>query len=118
MTPDFKPSDVMFTTIPPLMDTMKNVESEGFAALMVETCKEMGDKWKSLEPRDIGTTIRKLLDAKQEPWHSLNTNPFFRPDIHRMIKGGFAEWAAEEGGPVQFTNKGYEALRKYVRKDK
>lgn len=114
-TVDFKPSDVsLLDSMPPLVDTMGRAEAEAAAALIVRTCQARGDAWQDVGPRAIGEVIRADLEAKREPFHSLNHNPFFRPDPSSLVKCGCAEWVGQPGGAVRFTAKGFEGLRRVV----
>src|SRR5574341_1966777 len=108
----FKPSQVFLNTVPPLVGTMKHSECEHAAALIVRVCQVRGDKWAPVSPRELGETITADLDAKVEPWVSLDKNPFFRPNFHALIEEGFARWSEAEGGPLEFTDKGIEARRR------
>lgn len=96
---------------------MGRVEREAAATLMVRACQLRGDAFAPLRPQDIGEAIRHDLNAELEPLKSLNTNPFWRPDFRDLVVHGFARWTTdEEHAPVEFTPKGFEALRKYERK--
>jgi hypothetical protein len=118
--PDFKPSDVdMEGSFPPFVDTFKKTEAEVCAALLVRTCLVKGDEWQALDWSDIASQIRADVAAKVEPIFSLATNPFAIPDVHRLIKDGYAEWRPEgQLRIVGFTEKGFEALRKWVRPER
>ncbi len=111
---DFKPSDVILVGIP-LTGTMGRAEAEAMATLLVRTCQVQGNAWQNVEPRAIGEVIQADLAAEREPLHSLNRNPFFRPDPHELVRRGFAEWAGGEGKSLRFTPAGLERLRKWVR---
>jgi len=93
---------------------MGHAESEHAAALIVLTRKHMGDTWGPIAPRDVGEAIKAELAAGNEPWKSLNRNPFFRPDFFELVQKGFAQWTEKEGGPLELTPKGIEALRRWV----
>lgn len=115
----FKPSDVdLLGSFPPLCATMGRTERELAAALLVRGCQARGDEWKAVPLRMLGEVIGEDLDAKREPLHSINRNPFCRPDMHDCVAKGFATWVGEPGTPeygVEFTEKGLEALRRWVR---
>lgn len=103
--------------IPPLVGTMRKTEAEIAAALIVRACHVRGDRWQPLRPDDLGTVIKADLEAKQEPWASLNTNPFCRPDFHKLIEFGFAAWVGEATPKaIEFTDKGLLALQRWVRR--
>lgn len=120
MADPFKPSQVFLNAVPPLTATMGRAEREHAAAMLVRVCQVLGDEWQSVEPVTLGRVIRDDLAAGVEPWKSLNTNPFFRPDFHDLVATGFAEWREKAPGtpggpPIAFTPKGIEALRRWVR---
>lgn len=112
---DFKPSQIAIDTPMPFTDTFKKSEAEVAAALIVIACAQrLGDAWMPVMPNTIGDLIRS--DPAVRKWLS---NPFVRPDVHRLIADGFAEWVGEkpERGDraVRFTDKGFEALRRWVK---
>lgn len=115
---EFRPSDVRLdTSFPPLCATMGRVEREAAATLMVRVCQLSGDRWLPVEPRAIGRTWRGDLEAGVEPLASLAGNPFWRPDFHDLVAKGFARFTTDdaEGGPIEFTDAGLDALRPHVR---
>lgn len=114
VTPKYKPSEVVLA-VPPLCGTMKKAEVEFAASIVVAACHHFGDKWQPLALKELGVAIRELLEAKAEPWNSLNTNPFFRPDIGALIESPFAEKG--DDGRLSFTMEGFEALKRWVRGD-
>lgn len=109
---DFKPSQVVLA-IPPLCGTMGKSEIEYAAALYICACRHFGDEWQPLPPEKIGEAINADLDAKKDPLHSLRDNPFFRPDLHAFVHSEFVNMEYEHG-PIEFTEAGYEAIRKWV----
>jgi hypothetical protein len=114
---DFKPSQVVII-VPPLVATMGRAESEHAATLLVLACATKGDTWGPIQPEEVGKAIHVALEERREPWHSLNRNPFFKPDFYELVSKGFARWTQEEGkGPIAFTDKGLERLRRWVRSD-
>ena len=117
MTPvvDFKPSDVnLCDSFPPLVGTMGRTEAELVAALLVRACQVHGDTWQDVAPSALGEVIRQDLEASREPFHSMNRDPFCRPDAHDLVRLGCAEWVGDPGGTLRFTQKGLDGLRKVV----
>ena len=112
MTVDFKPSNVVLG-IPPLCGTMKKAEIEFAATLYICACRHFGNKWQPLEPKLIGEAIRADLESGTEPLASLNHNPFFRPDMYAFVHSEYVHMT-EEHEPIEFTEAGFEALRKWV----
>ncbi len=111
---DYKPSDV-FLGAPPLVGTMEHSEVEHAAALLVRTCARHGDAWRDVPAKLVGQTIQADINEAIEPLFGMKDNPFFRPDYSKLIECGYAEWAGEEKGPIRFTDKGFEAMRRWVR---
>jgi hypothetical protein len=112
---DFKPTDVnLCDSFPPLVGTMGRTEAELAAALLVRACQVLGDAWQDVEVRALGAVIRDDLAAKREPFHSMNRNPFCRPDAYDLVQRGCAEWVGEPGQVLRFTPKGFDGLRKVV----
>jgi hypothetical protein len=110
---DFKPSDVnLCSSFPPLVGTMGRTEAECAAALLVRACQVLGDAWQDVETRTLGEVIKADLEAKREPVHSMNRNPFCRPDAYDLVKRGCAEWVGEPGKVLRFTPQGLDGLRK------
>jgi hypothetical protein len=116
--PTFKPSQVFLNTVPPLTGTMGRSEREHAAAILVRVCQVKGDAWQAVTPKILGEVLRADLAAQVEPWHSLNANPFFRPDFHELVDAGFARWGEDEGKPIELTELGIESLRRWVRASK
>lgn len=116
--PEFKPSQVdLDGSFPPLCDTFRKTEAEVCAAWLVRTCALDGDAWRPLTFVEVRDRMRADMDSKVDPWGALVLNPFARPDPHRLVGDGFAEWIGEEETErqVQFTAAGFDALRKWVR---
>jgi hypothetical protein len=115
-TPSFKPSEVFLITFPPLVGTMGKAEVEAAASMLVRVCQVDGNEWKPCSPQEVGLTLKADIDNKVEPWTSLNRNPFFRPDFHELVALGFARFTTEdEHAPIEFTEQGLEAMRRWVR---
>lgn len=101
---EIKPSEVRLH-VPPLVGTLGRSEYEHAAALIVRTCQVNGDAWAAVTPQQIGKAITEDLDGKVEPLHSLNRNPFFRPDIRGLVAAGHARFVGDGPtlGPVELT---------------
>jgi len=114
---DFLPSQV-YLGVPPLVGTMRKSEIEGAAALVIATCAVNGDAWQAVTPKLIGELLRGALEAKTEPWASLNRNPFFRPDIRALAASEYGRWTSEteDPSPIELTKKGLFALSRWVRR--
>lgn len=114
----FKPSDVSLTlSFPPLCNAMGKAEREHAATLIVRCCQLNGDTWQPCTPRQLGEAIRHDLDEKIDPLHSLNTNPFFRPDFRELAASGYARFVGDpdlKNIPIELTQKGLESLVLYV----
>ena len=107
----FKPSDVnLCASFPPLVATMGRTEAEIAAALLVRVCQVNGDTWQDIDVVLLSTVIKSDLEAKREPFASLNRNPFCRPDVHDLVKRGFAEWVGDPGQTLRFTQQGLDVL--------
>ncbi len=115
MTVCFKPSDVsLYDSFPPLAGTLGKTEAELAATLLVRASQVHGDVWQDIHVRMLGEVIRADLGAKREPLHSMNRNPFCRPDVWQLVKLGCAEWVGEPGKVLRFTEKGLDGLYKAV----
>jgi hypothetical protein len=114
----FKPSDVSLThSFPPLVGTMDKTEAENAALLIIRALVRNGDEWKPITPKEMGLSIDLDLKEKCEPLTALSRNPFFNPDFSRLVADGFARWLGEPKShncPLEFTEKGIEALRSHV----
>lgn len=54
--------------------------------------------------------------GKSEPLASLVRNPFFRPDVHELVRLSFADWEGAPGeSPVTLTASGLGALARHIR---
>lgn len=109
---DFKPSQVELQAL--LGDTMGRCEREIAALLMVRTLQVNGDTWSSVDALHIKTTVQADIEAKTEPVYSLHFAPIM-PDFWDMVAHGYARFTERlAGGPIEFTDKGLEALRRWV----
>ncbi len=113
----FKPSEV-YIGMPPLTASLKSSENEHAAALFVVALKKREDIWRAIKLSEIGEIIYEMITKKEEPAHSFLTNPFFNPDFRRLVKDGFARFLGDpdiKGCSVEFTTKGIEGMRKWIR---
>jgi hypothetical protein len=111
--PTFKPSQVFLNAVPPLVGTMGKTEAEVAAALLVRACHVRGDAWAPVRAEEMGRVLSADLEAKTEPWASLDRNPFCKPNFDILVERGFAEFS--DGRRVlALTEKGIEALRRWV----
>lgn len=111
---DFKPSQVMLAAIP-LVDTMHKAEVEFAAALVVRVCQVQGDSWQAVGFDDVAKALTADVEAGTPPFAKLVNCPVFRPDVWRLVTDGYARWTDHEGGAVEFTDKGFDAIRKHVK---
>jgi hypothetical protein len=120
----FKPSQVdLFGSFPPLVGTFDKTEAEVMAAFMCRAMGANGDEWRAIEWREIATVLKSDIAAGADGaagglpglMTALLGNPFARPDVHALVKGGFVAWVGAEGGPVEFTDLGFARLEKWVR---
>lgn len=110
----FKPSQVAVVGVP-FVATFGNSETEWAAAIIVRACEFHGDRWQALKWSQIQEALRADVTNKREPFVKLLENPFFRPDVHKLIAGGFARWTNGVNSTVEFTDAGLERLTKWVR---
>lgn len=109
--PDFRPSDVVLHS-PPLVAAMGKTQAEHAAAILVLHCRASGDEWRPVPLAALPEFVRAEAGAGREPLASLCRNLLFRPDVHELVSGGYAEWT---GGAIAFTAAGFEALSRHVR---
>ena len=112
---NFKPSDVVLCAPLPLIDTFERAVAEHAAAMIVRALARSKNEWRVITPQEVGAEIKADIEEDKEPFASLNKNPFFRSDFFMLVKLGYAEWENVEGKALKFTDKGIEALRKWVR---
>lgn len=96
------------------------MERECAAALIVRTLQVNGDTWRPVGWPEIEQVFKADIEANREPWVLLVRNPFFRPDVHDLVKPQidkdtgetfyYARWTEIEGGTVELTQRGIEAL--------
>lgn len=116
-TPDFKPSDVVLHPGAPLVATFGKAEREQAAALIVLALAELGDEWRSITNKEIMDTFETKARAGESPAFDYARNPFFRPAPSELAAEGFIRrtGAGDEGGTIEFTEKGIEAMRRWAR---
>lgn len=103
---DFKPHDVVISVPCPLAGTMGRVEVEFAASMIVRGLQENGNDWKPIAWPDIARVLRADIASRRDPFFSLCTNPFLRPDVDDLIKRGFGRWVVERPqSVVEFTAK-------------
>jgi hypothetical protein len=121
-----KPSQV-FTNLKgamPFTDCFGRAEREIMAALYVEACKERGDTWLRLMPRDIGDMMMQLANPKRDPiYHRVIEKPptwilaiqylNLTPDMPGLVKEGF--FTMTDDNSVEPTDKFFEAVKPYTR---
>jgi hypothetical protein len=128
MVPDYKPSDVDLLTsgFPPLLATFDKTEAECMGALICRALAVLGDEWRPIgwteivgvAKADIGaaaftsTGVYTLPDLIRD----ICRNPLANPNPHDLVGRGFAEWTDAPGGLLAFTERGFDRLRKWVRK--
>ena len=113
---NFKPSQVTIKA-PFFVSTFQRLEAEFAAALIVRTCHVLGDEWQAVTPRQIGEVVKNDLDAKREPWKSIERHPFYaNPDFNTLLKNGWTELVGEyhAHAPMRFTQAGLDRLAKWV----
>lgn len=97
--------------VPPLVGKFGKSEAEHAAALIILVCKAE-NAWRPVFPREIGVMMRDT------PLHMelgrLFSNPFFRPDVHRLVADGWARWVGDsgdgDGRAVELTPAAIEKL--------
>lgn len=110
----FKPSDVSIHPIP-LCGTMGHCEAEVAAAMTVRACEVHGNEWRAVSREEIIYSMAVDLEMERAPFASILRNPFLRPDLSDLVKRGFAVWVGEGEIHIQFTDKGLEALKRWVK---
>jgi hypothetical protein len=110
----YKPSQVVLYA-PPLVGTMHKAESEFGAAMIVRALAKRGDEWRPIPSAEVFEVAREDDKSDDPIWSKLYKNPFFKPDVHKLIADGYARWVEVETQTVEFTEKGFEAMRKWVR---
>lgn len=105
-----KPSDIRLGA-PPLVGTFGVAEAEAAGALMVRTCQVLGDQFQAVHFAQVMKVWDADVEASRPPFAALRANPFFRPFAYELVRRGFARWTDKEGGPLEFTAKGIDALK-------
>ena len=113
---DYKPSQVVLTPIP-LGDTMGRAEVEYAAALLVRVCHARGDRWQPVTWDMVRAVLRDDVTAKRAPFADLVASRIiYRPDVFALVNRGYASSpSGPADGYVEFTEKGFAALRRWVR---
>lgn len=110
--PDFRPRQVRLEGWP-FGDTFGRLESEAAATVIVRVLQHLGDTWMPVYPEEIRRLLWHDMQHKVEPIYSLAGNPFWRADYQELADSGYA--VIHDDGSVEFTLRGIEQLRKYVR---
>lgn len=95
-----KPSEIHLS-VPPLHGTLGKAELEAAAACIVRACQFHGDEWKPIDAPMIGVALRSDVATLKEPFASLVSNPFWRPDVWLLVERRFARWTDQPGGPCE-----------------
>jgi hypothetical protein len=81
------------------------------AAIMIRACVRNGDAWQPLTPKMLSESLGE--DLKDEPWKTLNRNPFCKADFRDLVKAGYATFDGDPdagGTPIRFTQAAIEAF--------
>jgi hypothetical protein len=114
VTVKFLPSQVVLVP-PPLCGTMESAEREYAAALIVRACQVLGDTWRPVGAVELAEIIKADIEQGREPLTSLNRNPFFRPNYHKLADGKYGRWTGAPGeSAIELTEKGIDALERWV----
>lgn len=105
-----KPSEILLR-VPPLHDVFRKAEAEAAAACIVRACQFHGDEWKPVSAKDIAEVLKSDIASKTEPFASLVTNPFFRPDVWMLIERGYARWTGEAGGHCELLPHAIDIIK-------
>ena len=111
--PAFKPSDVHL--LRQFVNTFQHAEAEACAVLLVRTLVQNGDAWGPVTMQAAVAVAEADVAAKTRPLYEIFTCPVGQPDPFDLVKRGFARWVDKSGGPIEFTEAGFEGLRKWVR---
>ncbi len=112
---DFRPSEVALFTPLPLVGTLGRTEREVAAALLVRACQVNGDTWQPVSPAMVGETLKRDVAEGVQPFASLNSNPFVRPNFGELVEHGYAAGDLEKGEPLSLTDKALVEIAKYRR---
>ena len=121
-TVEFKPSEVRpwRGVLPFIGSKFGRAEREMAAYCIVRASRELGDQWQPLTWKQIGQTVIKQFEEGGD-LHHLKANPFLpKPDPRDLVAKGFARFIgdpdADPPAPIEFTEKGYNALRETLPK--
>lgn len=98
------PSQIVLI-VPPLVATLGKAEIEHAAAVIVRACHANGDRWQPVTWEQVAAALRSDGAANTQPFAALIRNPFFRPDVHALIRAGFARVTVEEPMTVELTEE-------------
>lgn len=111
----FKPSQVELI-VPPLVDTMHHAQTEFAAAMIVRALQRRGDTWRPITTAEVFEVAREDDKGEDPTWSKLYKNPFFRPDVHKLVANGYATWLEPTMETIEITDKGREVMQRWVRK--
>jgi hypothetical protein len=87
----FKPSELVLE-VPPFPEAFGSKRHEFAVALMVYTCRMLGDQWGPLLPEAIGGMGIEAAKMGVEPFASLILDARFAPDFPRLVAAQLARW--------------------------
>jgi hypothetical protein len=107
-----KPSEVrLWRGYMPIVGTLHRAEREVAAAIMIRACVRYGDTWQPLTPTMLGESLGE--DLKDEPWKTLDRNPFCKPDFRDLVQAGYAIFDGDpdaQDTPIRFTQAALDAF--------
>ncbi len=95
----------------PFIGCFGRFEAELCAALYVEACAELGDRWQPIGPQEIWGAFRRLsfLEPKPPSWIGFAQAFGLAPDVHTLIKDGYFTKGPEHG-PIEPTEAFFARL--------
>ena len=131
------PSAIAIGVGAPFLGCFRGAEAEIMAALYVEACRDRGDCWQPLGPKEIGEAMKRRADAMGDAtWNDLVRRynvedaesaaqadgvalwlawsvPVFAmggsPDVHALVRHGFFTKDGDHG-PIEPTDLFFEVL--------
>lgn len=115
ITVNFKPSEVQLFKSPlPLENMFGGTALETAAAMMVLTCKDLGDTWQPVNPLQMAAAMNVETEKGGALRHLVGHPRAVGPDFHSLVQAGYAESSLADMDPIQFTQKGFDVLRTVV----